>query len=407
MRRWLGARWFAYLLAAILVTAVLAFRLTLVRVDLTVNMPFLLFSLPVLLAAWRGGFGPGLLAAALATGAASLLVINGATDSALDAAVSLGMFFMVGVLVAWLGHARLTAFTRLTEHQAELEHTIQHRTNALSEAVTHLSREVREHQDASDQLREANERLAVSNQELQDFASVASHDLQEPLRKIQAFGDRLGTMYGEELGEQGADYLRRMRSAAGRMQTLINDLLTFSRVTTKAQPFAPTDMNMLATEVLGDLETRIEEKDAKVEVESLPFIEADPLQLRQLLQNLISNALKFAKDDVPPHVRIWADMDEANNALHLHVQDNGIGFDEKYLDRIFHVFQRLHGRTEYEGTGIGLAICRKIAERHQGSLTARSRPGEGATFIVTLPLTQSRGPLAHEPRHQADHHPVG
>jgi light-regulated signal transduction histidine kinase (bacteriophytochrome) len=173
------------------------------------------------------------------------------------------------------------------------------------------------------------------------------------------------------------------------MHTLINDLLGYSRVTTKAQPFKPTNLATIASEVIGDLETRIDETDAKVVVGELPTIDADELQMRQLFQNLISNALKFRKPDTPPKVEISSDVSEGD-AVRIFVKDNGIGFDEKYLDRIFTPFQRLHARNEYEGTGIGLAVCRKIVERHGGTLTATSTAGEGSTFIATLPQRHNK-----------------
>lgn len=242
-------------------------------------------------------------------------------------------------------------------------------------------------------------RLKQSNRELQDFASVASHDLQEPLRKIQAFGDLLTSECGHCLPETGQQYLQRMQNAAARMQTLINDLLAFARVTTKAQPFVPVNLATIAQEVLSDLEVQIQRVGGQVDVGSLPTIDADPLQMRQLLQNLISNSLKFHHPDVQPLITLQAQtlkQQDASNGkasvsevCQIRVSDNGIGFEEKYLDRIFTVFQRLHYRNEYEGTGVGLAICRKIAERHGGSITATSKLGEGATFIVILPLHQS------------------
>jgi signal transduction histidine kinase len=243
-------------------------------------------------------------------------------------------------------------------------------------------------------LNEANTELERSNRELQDFAFVASHDLQEPLRKIQAFGDRLLTLQAAKFDEQGRDYLDRMHSAAGRMHTLINDLLTFSRVTTKAQPFRPTDLNKVAHEVVGDLETRIEDSDGTVEIGHLPVIDADSMQMRQLFQNLIANALKFRKPDIKPLVKVESELLETDDngrvMVRLTVADNGIGFDEKYVDRIFTPFQRLHGRNQYEGTGIGLAVCRKIVERHGGTLTAKSEEGSGSVFVVTLPLKHSK-----------------
>jgi PAS domain S-box-containing protein len=242
-------------------------------------------------------------------------------------------------------------------------------------------------------------RLERSNRELQDFASVASHDLQEPLRKIRAFGDRLAAKWGVALGDGGGDYIRRMQSAAGRMQTLINDLLMFSRVESKARPFVEVDLGVVAREVIADLEVQIEQAGAAVEVGGLPVVEADPLQMRQLLQNLIGNSLKYRRQGTKPVVKVYGEASEdggphGNGAggppLRILVEDNGIGFDEKYLDRIFTVFQRLHGRTEYQGTGIGLAVCRKIVERHGGGITARSAPQEGATFVVTLPAKQPK-----------------
>ncbi|HEY9638775.1 MAG TPA: PAS domain-containing protein [Coleofasciculaceae cyanobacterium] len=242
--------------------------------------------------------------------------------------------------------------------------------------------------------------LARSNSELEKFAHVASHDLQEPLRKIQTFGDRLKVKCDDALTDQGRDYVERMQNAANRMQILINDLLTLSRVTTKAQPFVPVDLAQIVQEVLSDLEVRIEQTKAQVEVGLLPTIDADPLQMRQLLQNLIGNALKFYPTGDFPRVNIYSQLlkgeeqtpaENSATLCQIIVKDSGIGFDEKYLDRIFNVFQRLHTRSEYEGTGMGLAICRKIAERHSGSITAESTLGQGATFIVTLPIKHYQG----------------
>ncbi|MBD2294022.1 PAS domain-containing protein [Anabaena sphaerica FACHB-251] len=236
--------------------------------------------------------------------------------------------------------------------------------------------------------------LARSNEELQQFAFIASHDLQEPLRKIKTFGERLQVTCGESLSEQGRDYLQRMQNAVLRMQTLIEDLLTLSRVTTRAQPFVSVNLTQIAQEVLSDLEVRIQQTEGQIEIGELSIIQADPLQMRQLLQNLIGNALKFCRQNQPPKIKIYGqvlnnhidDLSVGNAYYQIIVEDNGIGFAEKYLDRIFNVFQRLHGRSEYEGTGIGLAICRKITERHHGTITAQSQPGQGAKFIITLPI---------------------
>ena len=241
-------------------------------------------------------------------------------------------------------------------------------------------------------LRQLNTELERSNQELQDFAYVASHDLQEPLRKIQAFGNLLEEEYGETLGG-GKGYLDRMRNAAGRMRVLIDDLLTFSRVTTKAQPFVPVDLNVVVQQVIDDLGTRMQAVQGEIDVEDLPVIEADLQQMYHMFQNLMSNALKFHKPENAPVVKITGVIRPDPEAVELpaeqqcllSIADNGIGFDEKYLDRIFTVFQRLHGKKDYEGTGIGLAVVRKIVERHGGTITAKSAIGEGATFLITLP----------------------
>ena len=252
---------------------------------------------------------------------------------------------------------------------------------------------------AEQELARKAEELARSNAELEQFAFVASHDLQEPLRKIQAFGDRVKTKCEKiDLGEAG-DYLGRMQNAAARMQTLINDLLAFSRVIRSSQPFVPVDLGAVTKEVLTDLEVRIEKNGARVDLGELPTINGDPTQMRQLMQNLLSNALKFQPPGAQPVVTIRSRVfspDEvagaavkANPMWEITVQDNGIGFDEKHLEKIFAVFQRLHGRAEYEGTGIGLAVVRRIVERHGGSITARSQPDKGATFIVTLPSRET------------------
>ncbi len=235
--------------------------------------------------------------------------------------------------------------------------------------------------------------LARSNSELEQFAFVASHDLQEPLRKIQAFGDRLKTKCEGAIAADAQDYLERMQSASARMRTLINDLLAFSRVIRSSEPFVEVDLGQVTREVMGDLEVRIEKTGAKVEVGELPTIEADAMQMRQLLLNLLGNALKFQPAGAQPLVKISSRIFSANSGekiCEISIKDNGIGFDEKYMDKIFAVFQRLHGRNEYEGTGVGLAVCRRITDRHHGNITAKSQLGQGATFIVTLPMRQPK-----------------
>jgi signal transduction histidine kinase len=242
-------------------------------------------------------------------------------------------------------------------------------------------------------LREHAVKLERSNRDLEEFAYVASHDLQEPLRKIEAFGDRLSKRYGGTLPEDGQMFIERMQNAAGRMRRLINDLLGYSRVMTKANPQKAVDLNAVLADVLSDLQVRIDESGVTVVARDLPMIEADPVQMGQMFQNLLSNAMKFVRPGVKPEISISARLEGDEHPLGrgaarvvITIADNGIGFDNKYKQQIFKIFQRLHGRLEYEGTGVGLATVRKIVERHQGTIDCDGRPGEGATFIVTLPV---------------------
>ena len=252
-------------------------------------------------------------------------------------------------------------------------------------------------------LERTNTELHRSNAELEQFASVASHDLQEPLRKVQTFGDQLERRHGDALDEEGKDFLRRMRNASARMSVLIDDLLLFSRVTTHAKPQVPVDLQRIAKDVLSDLETRIAETGGDVHIGPLAPVQADPTQMRQLLQNLIGNALKFHREGVAPVVRVEPAKAPAPGMAAFTVADNGIGFERDYEERIFRVFERLHPRDVYAGTGIGLALCRKIAERHGGSITGEGVPGEGARFTVVLPAARvaqaTKAPAAPEPAH--------
>jgi light-regulated signal transduction histidine kinase (bacteriophytochrome) len=234
--------------------------------------------------------------------------------------------------------------------------------------------------------------LERSNRELEHFAHIASHDLQEPLRKIQAFGERLATRYAPALDKRGIDFVERMAAAASRMSQLIDDLLTYSRVSTQPRPFAPVDVGAVVADVVSDLEPRIRASGACVEVGPLPTLDADAVLLRQLFQNLVANALKFCRPDVAPRVEI-ALVDAAAAEVTMAVADNGIGFDDRYAERMFGMFERLNGRSEFEGSGIGLAVCRRIVERHGGRISAHGKPGEGARFTVTLPRVQRESGL--------------
>ncbi len=243
---------------------------------------------------------------------------------------------------------------------------------------------------AEKQMRAYMVQLERSNGELERFASVASHDLQEPLRKIQAFGDRLRDKFKAELGDVGRDYLERIRGAAGRMQDLINDLLMYSRLSAREQSYARVDLTKVARSVLSDLEVRIEETGGTVNLGALPAIDADPVHMRQLLQNMIGNALKFTRPGVAPVVDISAEVvpqPEGDAVLRLVIADNGIGIEPRYHDRIFGIFERLHGRGKYEGTGVGLAVCHKIAQQHRGSIQVTSAVDQGTTFTISLPMS--------------------
>jgi len=285
------------------------------------------------------------------------------------------------------------------KRQAELLATmVQMRTVELESANNLLREEIAERTRAEARVQATAVELVRSNEELEKFAYVASHDLQEPLRKIQAFADRLVKKYRENLAGDGREYLDRMLVATVRMRTLINDLLAYSRVSTNAMPFSKVNLQEVARDVVDDLGERIEQTGAQVDIGVLPTIDADLVQMRRLFQNLIGNALKFHKIDETPLVTIRATKiqelppgvdppAEIASGYRLTIADNGIGFDQVYADRVFELFQRLHGRGEYEGTGIGLAICRKIVQRHAGAISVRSREGAGATFYIDLPET--------------------
>lgn len=254
---------------------------------------------------------------------------------------------------------------------------------------------------AESRLTQYAEELKRSNQDLEQFAYVASHDLQEPLRKIRAFGDRLAARYEDKLDEVGAEYITRMQQASARMQKLIEDLLSFSRISSGHEQFTRVDLTAVVNEVVDDIEGQILREKAKVGVKPIAEINGDRGQIRRLFQNLISNAIKFHKPGALPVVEISGDVISSNEAekefgfsltepayVRIVVKDNGIGFDEKYSEKIFNIFQRLQGRAEYEGTGIGLAICRKIMSNHRGYIRAQSVINQGSEFILIFPYAR-------------------
>ncbi len=245
-----------------------------------------------------------------------------------------------------------------------------------------------ERQNTLKQLRTYAKELARSNKELEEFASIASHDIQEPLKKIISFSEKIQMGYKPLLDERGVNYLNRIIQASERLRHLVRDLISLARVSGPVQVVAPTDLNRLVKEVRVDLEFIIEEKEAVIEVSDLPVIEANSSQIHQLFQNLISNALKFHKKHIPPRIRIYC-QNLNEEFCEIVVQDEGIGFDETYSERVFKPFERLHSILDgYTGSGIGLALCRKVVESHGGIINARSQPGQGTTVTVRLPVKQ-------------------
>ena len=252
-----------------------------------------------------------------------------------------------------------------------------------------LEKEIKERKRIEQDLKEYTKKLEISNRNLQDFAYIASHDLQEPLRKVLTFTDRLGEKYQGLLDGNGQDYFNRIQDATHRMQKLINDLLAYSRITSQTYEFMDCDLSKIVSDVMSVLESRIEHCKGKVEVSDLAIVKADSSQMYQLFQNLIANSLKFHKENEPPVVKI-SSQKIGEDSYRISIADNGIGFEEKYLDRIFKPFQRLVSRDDYEGTGMGLAICRQIVDRHDGEISAISAPGKGSTFIITLPIDRHK-----------------
>ena len=267
----------------------------------------------------------------------------------------------------------------------------------LAQSFDQMADEIAERELERDQnvaaLKEYTQNLEHSNEELRNFTNVASHDLQEPLRKIQTFGEMLQDRYSGALDSRGLNYLQRVRDSAGRMQLLLSELLTFSRSINRAYQFEKVNLEQVVRQVLIDLDWQVEEKQAVMEVSELPVIEADEVQITQLFQNLISNALKFHSPGKPPEINIYSpypkNKTDKEGMVEIRIQDNGIGFNEKYLDRIFQPFQRLNTNGEFPGIGMGLTICRKIVDNHGGTITAHSSPGKGTTIVVRLPKKQN------------------
>lgn len=283
-------------------------------------------------------------------------------------------------------------------------HQLLQQEKKLTSVNTYLEKEVEERKINEEkikllnqQLIENNEQLRTTIEELDRFAYVASHDLQEPLRKIMLFSDKIQTRFRNKIDDEADIYFQKIVKASERMQHLVNDLLKFSKHTNDIFGFEKTDLNEIMTEVLSDIEHHIQKKNAKISIDNLPVIWAIPSQIRQLFQNLISNSIKFTREELVPEVIIKSEKieganieglnrDLVNNTFYkIYIQDNGIGFDPKYAEDIFVVFKRLHSYHEFEGTGIGLSICKKIIDKHNGYISAESSPDKGSTFIIILP----------------------
>ncbi len=295
----------------------------------------------------------------------------------------------------------------------------------MSLAVSHrlLELELTRRQKTLDQLRTYEDQLKgqirqleTSNEELERFAFVASHDLQEPLRKIQSFSDLITDRYSNLFDEDSMLFMGKISGSARRMSKLIKDLLNFSRISNHQEVFRPVELNAIVRRILDDQELRIKGLDVQLEVGDLPVVQAVASQMDHLFNNLISNALKFTRAGVQPLLRIQSRLVSGETYAGLHpnrsyfeitITDNGIGFDVKYLDHIFKVFQRLHGKTAFEGTGIGLAICKRVVMSHHGYITAHSQPNEGTTFIVVLPENQFIQPYDRSTSTEAHSYPAG
>ncbi len=274
---------------------------------------------------------------------------------------------------------------------AEVRCTLVRDTNEQPRSILSIMSDITERRRAEERLQQALSDLNSRNRELQDFAFVASHDLQEPLRKIRAFSDRLISRLAPALDEQARDYLQRSAAAAARMQTLIDDLLEYSRIDSRGKSFVVVELGPLLATVIEDLYERIESSGARIDVGIMPALEGDYTQLRQLFQNLLSNSLKFRHPERAPQIRVEAEparTEQGRPAYRIVIKDNGIGFDFKHAARIFVPFQRLHSRENYEGTGIGLAIVRRIVERHRGQIEVTDASDSGVTFSILLPQWQ-------------------
>lgn len=288
--------------------------------------------------------------------------------------------------------------TRRTVSEDSLETAraeLERRVEELTATKNRLEEEIEQRRILEKEEKKKTEALRRSNEELEQFAFIASHDLREPLRKLMAFTDLLMTGKYGQFNEKGQQFVQYIREAAERMDALLNSLLSYSRISSRWEVEEDVSLAQTLRDACRDLQLRIEETGASIHSDDpLCDVKGDRVQIRQLFQNLLGNALKYRSPDRPPEIHITSKIDHSEKRCHIEISDNGIGFDMAYHDQIFEVFKRLHGRGEYEGTGMGLAICRKIVGRHGGTLRARSREGEGATFLFDLPIADNSGELS-------------
>lgn len=292
-------------------------------------------------------------------------------------------------------------------------HRLMEQEQKLKAINKNLELEVNERKVSEERVKELNRQLLdnislleSANRDLDRFAFMASHDLQEPLRKIRTFSDLLFVKYQDNLDGSAVNYINRIQNAAVRMQTLISDILAFSRINNEKEAFVNYNLNVIFQEVLDELDGNIQEKSAKVELQQeLPFIDVNPGLIRPLFFNLLSNALKYSKKDVPPHIHVKSEIISATTSnkepiqyCRIYMQDNGIGFDQQYAEQIFDMFRRLHVHSEFEGTGIGLTLCKKIVEKHNGFISVQSKVNKGSNFIISLPVHQpgTTSPIGNE-----------
>ncbi len=295
-------------------------------------------------------------------------------------------------------------------------HQLLAQENKLISMNRNLENEIRERKISEEKVVALNlqllkniDKLEDANRDLDRVAFMASHDLQEPLRKIRMFSDRLNSKYSSQIDDDGKNYIKRIQSATERLQDLISAIMTFSEVSAEKGLFSTSNMNGIISDVLNDIDEVVQEKKAKVIVDELPSLTVNPVLMKTLFHNLITNSLKYSKKEIEPLIHIYSEkglgkedsMSKENQYCRIFVEDNGIGFEQKHAEQIFEMFKRLHSHTEYEGTGIGLALCKRIVEQHNGYISALSVPGTGSTFIVSLPLKQPQAvkeekPVEHE-----------